>query len=310
MSSLHALVCGKPMPMIIAQLEKEFTLHYWPEIGENAAKITAICMAGHVQLNDDFMAKFPNLKQISSFGVGYDSIDAVAAHKRGVVVTNTPDVLTQEVADTALALLLATVREIPQQDKYLREGKWVQAAYPLTRTLQELKIGIVGMGRIGKAICKRLEAFGLEVSYHNRSKTDVPQRYFDSLKEMATHVDVLLSVLPGGASTKHLINAEILTALGGEGILINIGRGSVVDEVALIAALQKGVIAMAGLDVFENEPNVPQALIDLPNTVLLPHIGSATHYTRNKMGQLVVDNLLAFKAGKRVLTPVSETPVG
>lgn len=252
----------------------------------------------------------PNLEIIANFGVGYDIVDAACAAKQGVIVTNTPDVLTEEVADTALALLLMTLRELPQAERYLRAGKWPQRPYPLTKaTLRDRTVGIFGLGRIGKAIAKRLQAFGTKIVYHGRNKqSDVAYDYYPTLTAMAENCDVLLCVAPGGATTHHAINAEVLAALGADGIVINVGRGSVVDQEALIAALQNGTIMSAGLDVFENEPHVPQALIDMDHVVLLPHVGSASVYTREAMGQLLVDNLTLWFDEGRVLTPVAETP--
>lgn len=300
------LIIGNPMPMITEQLETHFTLVKQAD-AIDFKSFLYVAMAGHGKIDHDFYEKYSNVKIISSFGVGYDSIDANEAGKRNIIVTNTPDVLTEEVADTALALLLATIRKIPQQDKFVREGGWLKGAYPLTGSLQERTIGILGLGRIGKAIAKRCEAFGLNVSYHNRTHSDFSYPYYKSLKELCAAVNTLIIVTPGGASTKHLVNHEVLEALGSEGIVINVGRGSVIDEKALIAALQNKTIAMAGLDVFENEPAVPAELIAMDNVVLLPHIGSATHYTRNKMGQLVVDNLVNYLKGKPVISPVPET---
>jgi lactate dehydrogenase-like 2-hydroxyacid dehydrogenase len=302
------LIIGSPMPMITDQLAAHFTLVKLADV-TNPAEISYVAMAGHGKIDIEFYNKFTNVKLISSFGVGYDSIDAVEAGKRGIIVTNTPDVLTEEVADTALALLLATVRKIPQQDKYVREGGWEKAPYPLTGSLQERTIGILGLGRIGKAIAKRCEAFGLPVSYHNRTHSDFSYHYYPTLKELSAAVNTLIIVTPGGASTKHLVNSEVLEALGSDGVVINVGRGSVINEKALIKALQNKTIAMAGLDVFENEPSVPAELIAMDNVVLLPHIGSGTHYTRNKMGQLVVDNLVHYLQGRPVISPVPETPV-
>jgi lactate dehydrogenase-like 2-hydroxyacid dehydrogenase len=226
-------------------------------------------------------------------------------------VTNTPDVLSDEVADTCLGLLLMTVRELPQAERWLREGHWVgKGNYPLTHgTLRGRTVGILALGRIGKAIAKRCEAFGLEIAYHGRRRQeDVPYRYYDSLVGMARDVDILISVAPGGPETYHVVDAEVLAALGPQGTFINIGRGSVVDEGALVQALKNRTIMAAGLDVFENEPHVPAELIALDNAVLLPHVGSGSHHTRRLMGQLVVDNIASWFAGKGPLTPVAETP--
>ena len=256
----------------------------------------------------DFLAKFPKLEIVSNIGVGYDNIDAVAAANQGVIVTNTPDVLTDETADTALGLLLSATRQLPQADRYVRDGKWLQDAFPLTASLRNRTMGIVGLGRIGKAIAKRGDAFGLKIIYHSRSKQDVAYPYFDKLEEMARACDILVVATPGSPQTNKLIDARILDALGPDGILINIARGSVVDEDALITALKERRILTAGLDVFAKEPQVPAELIAMPHIVLLPHVGSATHSTRAAMGQLMVDNLIAYAAGKGPLTPVAETP--
>jgi lactate dehydrogenase-like 2-hydroxyacid dehydrogenase len=247
---------------------------------------------------------------VASFGVGYDHIDAKWAGEHGIVVTNTPDVLNEEVADTALGLLLATVRELPQSERYLRAGKWPQAPYRLSpATLRDRTVGIVGMGRIGQAIARRLEAFGVPMVYHSRNpQNGVAYKHYPNIVEMARDVDTLMLILPGGAATKNIVNAEVLKALGPNGIVINMARGSVIDEPALIKALQDKTILSAGLDVFVDEPQVPAELIAMENVVLFPHVGSASVWTRNKMDQLVVDNLLAWGDGKPPLTPVIETP--
>lgn len=312
------LLIGPAMPLIVEGIERAFTLHkFWEAkdkdklIAELAPRLKAMAGGGggHAAISGDFLSKFPKLEIISSFGVGYDHVDAKWCGAHGVTVTNTPDVLTEEVADTALGLLLCTVRELPQAERYLRDGKWLGGNYPLTASLRERKAGIVGLGRIGKAIAKRLEAFGLSVAYHNRNKqTDVSYKYYPSLVELARDVDTLVVVTPGGAATKNIINAQVLEALGPDGILINIGRGSAVDDAALIKALKEKKIYAAGLDVFVDEPRVPKEYLEMENVVLFPHLGSASHYTRRAMGQLVVDNLIAWKAGKPPLTPVPETP--
>lgn len=256
-----------------------------------------------------FIDAFPNLSIIASFGVGYDAVDAGHAAKRGVMVTNTPDVLSDEVADTTVGLLLNTVREFPKAEAYLRAGRWAaEGAYPLTSlTLRGRTVGIFGLGRIGLAIARRLEAFGLPIHYHTRTKrTDVDYPWHDSLTGLAAAVDTLIVVVPGGAATEKAVNAAVLTALGPQGVLISVGRGSTIDEPALIEALKTRRIAAAGLDVFANEPNVPQALLDLPNACLLPHVASASISTRNAMADLVVDNLAAWLDGRPALTAVPE----
>ncbi len=275
---------------------------------EDRARVVAFgCLLDRIDA--PLIDALPNLKIVSSFGVGYDHVDANYAAERGVIVTHTPGVLDDEVADTALGLLLNTVRELPSAERHLRDGRWVaEGAYPITPlTLRERTAGIFGLGRIGLAIATRLEAFGLSVAYHNRSKKDVAYPYHATLESLADACDTLVCVAPGTPETRHAVNADILRRLGPNGILINIGRGSVVDEAALGAALHAGTIAGAGLDVFEDEPNVPKALLDAPRACLLPHVGSASHYTRDAMGQLVVDNLTAWFDTGKALTPVPET---
>jgi lactate dehydrogenase-like 2-hydroxyacid dehydrogenase len=317
LKSIPVLMPTPSMPLIVEGIDKAFTLHrLWeqpdPEafLAAHAGEIRAIAGASKKKMEGDWLSRFPKLEFVSNFGVGYDGVDAAWCGGNGVIVSNTPDVLTDEVADLAVGLLLATIRQLPQADAYLRRGDWVgKGAFPLTTTLRGRKIGIVGLGRIGKAIAQRLAGFGVTICYHGRSRQgDVAYEYFASLKDMAASADVLLSVAPGGAETNRIIDAEVLKALGPDGILINVGRGTVVDEPALIEALRSGTILTAGLDVFEDEPRVPQALIDMPHVVLLPHVGSASHHTRRLMGQLVVDNLVSWFSGKGPLTPVPETP--
>lgn len=265
---------------------------------------------GGGSIGRDFMDALPNLEIISGFGVGYDHIDAAYAGSKGIVVTHTPDVLTEEVADTAIGLLINAVRELPRAEEWLRSGRWVRdGAYPLSQgTLRGRSVGIFGLGRIGLAIARRIEAFGLPVSYHNRRPVDgVNYSYYHSLIDLAGAVDTLISVAPGGDSTNRAVNAEVLAALGSDGVFINIGRGSTVDEDALTQALQEGTIMAAGLDVFANEPHVTQALLDVPNASLLPHVGSATVHTRQGMADLVVDNLFAWFKDGRALTSTPET---
>ena len=308
---------GARKPVLLNGLEPKVNLHDYlgakdkdAFVASVADKIRAIAIAYTANKVDAaFMQKFPKLEQISSFGVGYDHIDAKRAGENGIIVTNTPEVLNEEVADTALGLLLCTVREFPQADRYLRAGKWVSAQYPLAKaTLRNRTVGIVGMGRIGKAIAKRHDAFGVPVVYHSRNPQSVEYQYYPKLIDMARDVDTLMVIVPGGASTKNLINAEILKALGPQGIVINMARGSVIDEPALIEALKNRTVYSAGLDVFVKEPEVPKELMEMDHVVLFPHLGSSTEVTRAAMDQLVVDNILAWAAGKAPLTPVPETP--
>ena len=313
----EVILLGPMKPLIVKGLKAIGRLHKSAEAKDlhsfyaSHADVRAIaCAATSEYLGDAFMRRFPKLQVISSFGVGYDHIDAKAAAAHGVIVTNTPEVLTEEVADTALGLLLCTVREFPQAERYLRAGKWLEKAYPLTKgTLRNRSVGVVGMGAIGQAIARRLDSFGVPVVYHARQpRAHLRYRHYPKLTDMARDVDTLMVIVPGGAATANMINAEVLDALGPNGILINMARGSVVDEVALIKALAEKRIMAAGLDVFAKEPQVPQELIAMDNVVLFPHVGSASVYTRDRMDQLVVDNIAAWAAGKPPLTPVAETP--
>ncbi|HEY7610870.1 MAG TPA: 2-hydroxyacid dehydrogenase [Alphaproteobacteria bacterium] len=300
------------MPRVMEGLAPLFEVHkLWEAANKEAllAKLApttrAIATDGTRGADADLMKKLPKLEIVGCQGVGVDAIDLAYAREHKVVVTNTPDVLNDDVADLAMALLLATIRRIPQGDRYVREGKWLKAHMALTDTLRNRTLGMVGFGRIGKTIARRAAAFDLKIVYHTRTiQTDQPYVHYPRLVEMARDADILMVIVPGGAATRHLINAHVLEALGPTGYLINVARGSVVDEAALIKALQQGKIAGAGLDVFENEPNVPEALIKMDNVVLAPHVGSATHHTRNAMAQLVVDNLKAWSEGRPPLTPV------
>jgi len=236
--------------------------------------------------------------------VGYDGVPIPWCKERGIRVTNTPDVLTDDVADIAVALVLMTSRCLVESNRHLHEGKWLKGAFPLAHALRGKVAGILGLGRIGKAIAQRLEAHGMKIAYHGRKPQNVPWSYFDDLKALAAESDFLIVACPGGPETLKIVNAEVLSALGPEGTLINIARGSVVDESALIAALETGGIRTAGLDVFEDEPRVPAALMSCERAVLLPHVGSATHETRRAMASLVLDNLAAHFAGRELVTPV------
>ena len=270
-----------------------------------APRIRAIAGSGESKVSRELIAQLPKLEVISVFGVGYDGVDVAAARERGISVTNTPDVLNDEVADLAIGLAIAVARRIPQADSYVREGKWPGGPMPLARKMSGARLGIVGLGRIGNAIAKRAEAFGMTIAYTSRNaRPESPYRYLPSAEALAAEVDFLVVITPGGAGTRKLIDAKVLKALGKDGYLINVARGSVVDEAALIEALQNGTIAGAGLDVFENEPNVPAALAALDNVVLTPHVGSATWQTRHAMGDLAFGNLVAHFAGKPLLSPV------
>jgi lactate dehydrogenase-like 2-hydroxyacid dehydrogenase len=314
------LMAGEMMPLIMQGCDARFEVHrYWEATDRDALlkrvgpEIKAICTGTFtgVKTDDTMMAACPNLKIIANFGVGYDSVDVAAAARRGVVITNTPDVLTEEVADTALGLLLNTVREFSRAEKWLRDGRWAaDGDYRLTpASLRDRSVGIAGLGRIGKAIARRVEAFGVPVSYYGRkAQPGVSHRHYSDLVALAHDVDTLIVVTPGGSDTQNLINAAVLNALGPRGILVNMSRGSVVDESALIEALKNRTILAAGLDVFVNEPRINPAFLQLDNATLLPHVGSASQYTRNAMGQLVMDNLIAFADGKPPKTPVPETP--
>ncbi|MEO5695986.1 MAG: 2-hydroxyacid dehydrogenase [Burkholderiaceae bacterium] len=272
-----------------------------------APQVRAIAAQGESKLGADLIAQLPALEIISVMGVGYDGIDVAAAKARNVVVTHTPNVLNDDVADLAIGLMLSAARQLPAADRYVRAGNWAKGPMPLARKMSGSRLGLVGMGRIGQAIAHRALAFGMSVAYTSRSaKADLPFAYFPDATALARECDFLVLITPGGPGTRKLINAEVLAALGPKGILINVARGSVVDEAALIDALERGVIAGAGLDVFENEPTVPERLRALPHVVLVPHIGSATGQTRQAMADLAFSNLVAHFAGKPLPSPVPE----
>jgi len=307
------LVMRKPSEDLLAKLEQRYTLHRLYDASSKDEMLARVAPDIHAILtfggpvDRALMQRLPNLRIVSTWTVGYDAIDVDAASERGIVVTNTPDVLTDEVADLTIGLLIATLREIPRAEAHLRAGKWKSGAYPVTASLRGRRVGIVGLGRIGRAIARRLEGFDVPIAYNGRRpQADVAYTYVADLKALAQDSDVLIVATPGGAGTQHLIGADVLKALGPQGVLVNIARGSVVDQAALTTALKDGTILAAGLDVFENEPNVPDELIALPNTVLLPHVASATGPTRYAMESLATDNLLAFAEGKDLLTPVND----
>jgi len=320
MSKPTLLSTGVHMPLVTAGIEAAFEVHWLQKaadparlVAELGPRVEAICTGAHTGVRTDaaMMAQMPKLKIIANLGVGYDSIDIPLAAQKGVVITNTPDVLNEEVADTALGLLLATVREFPQAEAYLRAGRWAKEGdYRLTPgSLRDRKVGMIGYGRIGKAIGRRLEAFGVPLAYFGRTpQPDVKYPFYNDLVAMARDVDTLIAILPGGPATQNIVNAEVLKALGPRGIFINMARGTICDEAALKAALRSGTILAAGLDVYLNEPRIDPDLMTVPNLMMLPHVGSASQLTRNAMGQLVVDNLDCYVAGKPPVTPVPETP--
>ncbi len=309
------LLIGPVTPRMQARLDAEFTVHRLPAdpeaqgavLAEHGSKIVAVCTGGGLGLPTPIMDQLPKLRVISSYGVGYDTIDADLAASRGIIVAHTPNVLNDDVATTAILLWLATSRKMVAYDSYLRAGRWEAEGYPpLTTSPQNRTVGIIGLGRIGQAIADRLPPFGATIVYHGRSKKDVPYRYYDNLVEMARDCEVLICITPGGPETRHMVNAEVLKALGPQGILVNVARGSVVDEAALVTALQDGTIAGAGLDVFEEEPKAPDALFSMENVTLHPHIASATAETRQAMGDLTCDNLSQFMKDGTVIAPVPE----
>jgi hydroxypyruvate reductase len=311
LSKPEILVIAKMWPPYLEALKAEFVVHDRTHETDPAAfaqvapRIRAITGGGESQVSRELLAQLPALEMISVFGVGYDRYDVAAAHERGIPVTNTPDVLTDDVADMGLSLMLAVARAVPQADKYVRAGKWLNGPMPLARKVSGARLGIVGLGRIGSAIARRAEGFGMSIAYTSRNqKSDSHYAYYPTPAALAAEVDFLMVITPGGAGTKGLINAEVLAALGSKGYLINVARGSVVDQTALIAALQDGLIAGAALDVFEDEPHVPEALCALDNVVLTPHIASATWQTRRAMADLALGNLQAHFAGTPLLTPV------
>jgi lactate dehydrogenase-like 2-hydroxyacid dehydrogenase len=298
-------------PDTLARLKSRFTVHEMFKAGSYDAAVARRCKAvatsGGVGASAETFEQFPEAKLFASFGVGYDSIDVEEAKHRGVRVTNTPGVLTDEVADLALALALAVSRDLVVGDAWVRAGDWESRGnLPLARKLSGRPAGILGLGGIGKAIARRCEAFAMDIAWHGpRPKPDQPWPYHETLVALAERSEVLFVACPGGAETKHLVNAEVLKALGPDGILVNIARGTVVDEAALVAALESGTLGGAGLDVFEEEPKVPEALKKHPRAVLQPHVGSATLETRRAMGLLVAENLEAWFEGKELVTPVA-----
>lgn len=295
----------------VDELDREFTMHrLWQAkhrsafLEEISGRVRAI-VTGPGRVDAELMDALPKTEIIATQSVGVDHIDLAAAKARGIAVTNTPDVLTDDVSDLAMALVLAVARRIVPGDRHVRDGKWLQGNLPLATKVGGATMGIVGLGRIGQTIAKRAEAFGMKIVYHGpRAKPGVSYRFYPDLVEMAGAVDYLMVSCPGGTGTRNLVDAAVLKALGAKGVLVNISRGSVIDEPAMVEMLENGSLGGAGLDVFADEPRVPASLFALENVVLQPHVGSATHATRGAMGQLVIDNLKAHFAGKPLLTQV------
>ena len=299
-------------PAYTAMLVERHDLHRYdlvPDkqkfLAEMGDQIRAVVTSARFGVPEDLLAQLPNLEVITSFGVGHDVFDLKALRDRGIRLSTTPDVLTDDVADTAIMLMHATLRQLVLGDDWVRSGKWAaKGPMALTRSVRGKKLGIVGLGRIGQAIASRAVPSGVEVGYFGRSKKDVDYRFFDDLTALATWSDILVLSCPGGAATNGIVNEAVLDALGKDGVVINIARGSVIDEPALIRALQQGSIAGAGLDVFENEPDIDPAFANLDNVVLYPHLASGTVETRDAMGQLVVDNLDAWDERQELITPL------
>jgi hydroxypyruvate reductase len=309
------LTVAKLPPFLMEPLQESFEVHDRLHESDPAAfakiapTIRGVCGGGESRVPRALLDQLPALEIVSIMGVGYDGVDVAAAIERKVPVTHTPNVLNDEVADLAIGLMLSVARRIPQADQYVRAGRWgKEGPFPLTRKMTGARLGIVGLGRIGQAIATRAEAFGMSIAYTARSaKAELKHyAYYPSAKELAAHVDFLVIITPGGAGTKHMINAEVMKALGPRGFLINVARGSVVDEEALVAALSEGVIAGAGLDVYEKEPHPLEALWSMDNVVLTPHMASGTRETRQAMADLAVNNLRAHFAGQPLLSPVPE----
>ncbi len=305
------LALGSILPSEMKEVEKHFNLlKLWkqadPEEALHVYKndiVGILSTAGGMAVTKRMIDGLPNLELIAQFGVGVDNIDLAAAAERRVAVTNTPDVVTSDTADIALALILAVMRRIVEADVTVRTGGW--RPFPLGSTLAGKTVGIIGLGRIGQAIAKRCEGFDIKIAYHGRTEKKVPYQYYADLTQMAQNIDVLVAACPGGEGTRHIVNGKVLKALGPQGFLINIARGSVVQTEDLLIALNNKEIAGAGLDVYENEPEVPEALKSMDNVVLLPHIGTATLETRTVMGQLVLANIMAHFEGKALVTPVT-----
>lgn len=293
------------MPSLEAELAKLYTVHRYFEtkdqagfLKERAGDIRGVVTGGHIGIPTELAIQLPKLEIVAINGVGYDKVDLNEAKRRGYRVANTPDVLTADVADLALGLIIALARQLVIADNHVRSGNWPKGDLGLGHRVTGRRYGIFGLGRIGQAIAKRLEAFDAQISYSGRRKLDVPYVFYDTITALAANCDVLIIAAAASAETRHVVNSDVLDTLGPKGSLVNIARGSLVDEDALVAALDGGKIAGAALDVFEREPHVPEALLKLKNVVLTPHVASATHETRSAMAALVLANLDAQFTGK------------
>ncbi len=312
MNAPRLLMIGPATERMLGRLAEVFDIRHMPDdreafLATYGATIEYVLFNGHGGVPAELIRALPKLRIISNYGVGYDSVDVEAALKRGIVVTHTRDVLNDDVANTAILLMLATSRNFLSDNAHIRAGRWpVEGDAPLSSAVRGRKVGILGLGRIGLNLAEKLSVFGVEVSYHNRNRRDVAYRYYGDLVEMARECDILICVAPGGEATRGIVNRSVIEALGPDGILINVGRGSIVDEPELIEALGDGRLGKAGLDVFANEPEVPPELLALENATLLPHVASGTVETRNAMGDLAVENLLQFHATGNAVTPVPE----
>ncbi len=308
----NVMLVSQVMPYMAQALNEQYVVHEKDHITDPNAlqRIRAIVGGGDSKVEAKLMALLPNLEMISVVGVGYDGVDVKAALDRGVRISHTPNVLNDDVADLAMAHLLNVSRRLPQADRFVRNSDWVDGPFPLSRKLSGSRLGLVGMGRIGQAIAKRALSFDMHISYTARSpKGELPYSFHATPEALAANVDFLVVITPGGPGTKHLINASVLKALGPKGYLVNVARGSVVDEAALIEALQKKQIAGAGLDVFADEPKVSAELRNLQNVVLTPHVGSATFETRKAMSDLALANLKAHFSGEPLVSPIPECRV-
>jgi lactate dehydrogenase-like 2-hydroxyacid dehydrogenase len=312
MAKIELLAITPPSPLLAPQLRDAFTVHEFPgmapaQLAAIAPRIRGVIGGGESRIPGELIAQLPALEIVAIMGVGYDGVDVAAARARGIPVTHTPEVLNDDVADLALALMLAVSRQLVRAHEHVRSGAWSQGPLALGRKLSGARLGLIGIGRIGQGIARRAAAFDMHIAYTARhQRADLPYRYFPDAAALAAHSDYLVVITPGGAGTRKLVDAQVLRALGPQGVLVNVARGSVVDEAALVDALETRAIAAAALDVFENEPDIDARLRALPNVLLSPHIGSATVATRQAMADLVVANLRAHFAGQAVVTPVPE----